>query len=287
MSDEDIERRLAAALRAEAERVTPAGDGLARIRARTERPVGLFSRFGRPAFAGAALALTLIGATVVGVNLTDDDPGTLIVDGARQPVITVPRTTPAPKINPTPEPTVAPDLGEGGQDFPVDTELTPVPSNAPQNTTLAPPVTPEEQRAMSDGGIPVDNGGNYMAIIAPLSGRTYDSPLTLAGRARVFEGAVTIDVSQNGRVLQTAYDMATAGAPEVGDWQATFVLAPGNYRIDAYALSPEDGTTRLASDSIWITIAAPPAPATPGGTPPPDTEPAATPTATAAPALRP
>ncbi|MGQ0626319.1 MAG: Gmad2 immunoglobulin-like domain-containing protein [Sporichthyaceae bacterium] len=278
MADEDIERRLAAALRAEAARVNPVGDGLTRIRARTEKSAGLFSRFGRPATAGAALALTLIGGTLVGVQLSDDESGTVLVEPARRPAISPP--TSAPNTVPSNEPTLDPGLGTGGQDFPVDTELTPVPSDAPQNTTLASPVTPEEQRSMSDGGIPVDDGGNYVAIIAPLSGRSYDSPLTLAGRARVFEAAVTIDVSQNGRVLQTAYAMATEGAPEIGDWQATFALAPGNYRIDAYSLSEADGVTRLASDSIWITIAAPGTPRSPS-TPLP--EPATTPATVATP----
>jgi hypothetical protein len=282
---EDLETVLARAMRAEADRVTPAGDGLAKIRARTEnrrRAFGWFSGpAARPLLAGGMLVFTLIAGTVIGLQVTDGGGESQVVDGPRDPVAVQPLITPEPKerVEPTPEAEVelGPEFGVGGGDFPI-TETTEAPADAQENLLL---VEPEQERNRSDGGIPVDDGGNYVAIEAPLSGRSYSSPLTLAGKARVFEASITIDISQNGKVLKRAYATATEGAPELGEWQATIELAPGNYRIDAYALSPEDGETKLASDSIWITILAPSG-AT-GPTPTPSPSPSASPESTATP----
>lgn len=277
---EDLDTILARAMRAEADRVMPAGDGLAKIRARTEGRRSVFGWFSspaaRPLLAGGMLVLTLVAGTMIGLQVTDGADQNDMVDGPRDPVAVQPLITPEPKamVEPTPEAEVEvdPELGVGGGDFPV-TETTAVPSDA---TARIAPVDPAEDANRSDGGIPVDDGGNYVAIEAPLSGRSYSSPLTLAGKARVFEAQITIDISQNGRVLQRAYATATEGAPELGEWQATIELAPGNYRIDAYALSPEDGETKLASDSIWITILAPSGETEP--TPTPSPSPSSTPT---------
>ncbi|MBA3745627.1 Gmad2 immunoglobulin-like domain-containing protein [Sporichthya sp.] len=274
---QDLQAILAAAMRAEADRVMPAGDGLAKIRARTEGRRGVFHWFSspsaRPAMAVGALVFTLVAGTLVGLQLTGgDDGGNDFADGARDPLLTQPFSSLEPLITPEPKIMVEPSLDttdygpSGGEEFDVDTETTAVPLDA--RTRIA-PVTEEEEASRNDGGIPEDDGGNYVAIQGPLSGRSYNSPLTIAGVARVFEAQVTIDISQNGKVLQRAYATATAGAPELGDWQATIELAPGNYRIDAYALSPEDGTTKLASDSIWITIKAPNSATQPTPTPSP------------------
>ncbi len=283
---EDLETILARALRAEADKVHPVGDGLTKIRARTEGRRSAFGWFtspaARPLLAGGTLVLTLVAGTMIGLQVTGGDNDTNIVEGPRDPVAVQPLITPEPKVmvEPTPFPEV--EGGVGGGDFEIDTAITPVPTGA---AALVAPVTEDEERSRNDGGIPQDDGGNYVAIRAPLSGRTYSSPLTLAGQARVFEANITIDISQNGKVLQRGYATATAGAPELGDWQATFELAPGNYRIDAYALSPEDGETRLASDSIWITIASPNTATQP--TPTPSPSPSATPSSTATPTSTP
>jgi hypothetical protein len=187
----------------------------------------------------------------------------------------------APRYNPEP----GPDIGPSGGDEPTPTaDIT----EAPTASTLLAPVTPDQEKRKSDDGIPVDDGqSTYVAIQGPLSGRSYSSPLTIAGVARVFEARVTIDVSQNGKVLKQTHAMASRGAPELGDWQVTIALDPGAYRIDAYALSEKDGTTRLASDSIWITIQAPEGATAPTPSPSPTSGPAAsaspTPASTAPP----
>lgn len=288
--DPELAAILSAAMRSEADRVVPVGDGLAKIRARTEGRASLLGWFTRPAAAGGIVAVALVAATVVGVQLADDGGGTdsVIADPKQDPVIQpFASTTVAAVIendqsdvartNPTPQPEIGPT---GGDDFPVNTELT---TPAPFAAKIA-PVTEEQERNRSDNGIPVDTGsGSYVSIEGPYSGGTYGSPLTLAGRARVYEGNVTIDISQNGTVLKQGHATATEAAPATGDWQATFELAPGNYRIDAYALSPKDGETKLFSDSIWITIRSNTSTPTPTGSARPSSTPSARPTSTSSP----
>jgi len=293
---DDFEARLAAAMRTEVDHVVPAGDGLAKIRARTQGGAGFLAWLTRPAIAGGVLVVALVAATLAGMQLAGDGhPDDVVVQPKPNPIATAPlvgATIPndqatAERYNPDPGPNLD-DQGVGGVEPEVTAEVTELPA-APL-LKLA-PVTQDQEQRKSDDGIPVDNGGNYVAITAPLSGRSYSSPLTLAGKARVFEANVTIDVSQNGTVLKQTHATATAGAPELGDWQVTIDLDPGAYRIDAYALSAKDGQTRLASDSIWITIKSPegatqptPAPTpSPSPTPDPATSPTPTPASTAPP----
>ena len=259
---EDLETVLARALRAEAERVMPVGDGLAKIRARTEGRslLGwLAGPFVRPVLAGGTLVLTLVAGSMLGRQLTAGSGPATLAEGSPSPVA-VRSFTPAPKtmVDPTPEPEVP--GGYGGVEPEVDTPTTAVPASRSAPVVALPPEVVQRQ---NDLGIPQDDGRHHVAILAPLSGGSYSSPLMLVGKARVYEGAVTIDISQNGTVLQRAYATATAAGPELGDWEATIALAPGNYRIDVYALSPEDGESRLASDSIWISIEPTAGPATP------------------------
>ena len=284
---DDLETILARALRAEAERVVPVGDGLSKIRARTEGRRSVFGWFSspaaRPLLAGGMLVFTLVAATAIGLQVTDGGKDSNVVERPGDPVAVQPLITAEPKemVEPTLEPEVelGPEFGVGGGDFPI-TATTEAPADAQKSLVL---VDPAEEANRSDGGIPVDDGGNYVAIEAPLSGRSYSSPLTLAGKARVFEANITVDISQNGKVLKRTYATATAGAPELGEWQVTIELAPGAYRIDAYALSPEDGETRLASDSIWITIRTPETATQPTPTPSPSASPSSTATPGATP----
>ncbi len=291
---EDLEARLRAALHAEAERVVPVGDGLAKIRARTEGRRARLSVAGfawlsspsaRPALAAGTLVLTLVAGTAIGLQLTGGGDGREIADGPRDPAVNQPLSAPliensqkeVERYNPDPGPDTG--LGTGGEEPEVTTEVT----EAPTDTLRIAPVTPGQEANQSDNGIPVDNGGNYVAITAPLSGRSYNSPLTIAGKARIFEASVTVDVSQNGKVLKRTHATATQGAPELGDWQVTLELVPGAYRIDAYSLSAEDGESKLASDSIWITIKSPNTATQPTPTPGPSSTPTPSPSSSPTP----
>jgi hypothetical protein len=102
--------------------------------------------------------------------------------------------------------------------------------------------------------VPKDTGGEYLAITSPASGVTVDRDLTVAGKARVFEAQFTVDVTQNGVVVQTAQVTASAGAPTMGTWSTVFHLAPGNYQIEAYELSAKGDGTKAASDTVWVTV---------------------------------
>lgn len=284
---EDLETILARAMRAEADRIMPAGDGLAKIRARTEGRRSVFSWFGspaaRPAMAVGALVFTLVAGTLIGLQVTGGgDGGTEIADGPSDPVIGQRFADSPLNTLMSPDPTPEEEIGDTGGELPTPNAVFTTP---PPDIAFTVPVTEDQERRKTDGGVPIDNGGNYVAIQSPFSGTTIDPVFTLAGIARVFEASITIDVSQNGKVLKRTYATATEGAPELGDWQTTMQLAPGAYRIDAYALSPQDGTTKLASDSIWITVRPPAATTAPASTssPRPSSSPTALPTSSAAP----
>lgn len=275
---DDLERRLAAAMRAEADRVMPAGDGLAKIGARTAgNRAGAFAWLRPQALLGGAAAVTVIILGVAATSqLTGGGGGTTVVERPPDPIVgasTQPFAVTPLNTQMSPDPTPEAPIGPaGGEDPTPNAEIT-VPKIA-----LPQPVTEDQEHNRSDGGIPVDDGvSNYVAIQSPFSGTTTKPVFTIAGLARVYEAQVTIDISQNGKVLKQAHAMATEGAPALGDWQVTVELAPGNYRIDAYALSPEDGIKRLATDSIWITVK--PDAATPSATPSATVSPSSTATA--------
>ena len=122
-------------------------------------------------------------------------------------------------------------------------------------TTTGPTARPSATaRPTAHRDLPVDTGGEYLAITAPASGATVDRDVTISGKARVFEAQFTVDVTQNGVVVHTAHVMASIGAPSMGVWSTVFHLAPGNYRIEAYELSPKGDNTKVAADTIWITV---------------------------------
>lgn len=83
-----------------------------------------------------------------------------------------------------------------------------------------------------------------------------NAPITVTGQASVFEGALTVRLEDaGGRVLATRPVQASAGGPERGDWSVTFdAQRPGSYRVVAYALSAEDGTTVIAQDAALFTV---------------------------------
>ncbi|MGQ0844252.1 MAG: Gmad2 immunoglobulin-like domain-containing protein [Sporichthyaceae bacterium] len=251
--DPQLERILREALASEAAKTTPAGDGLARIRARTSSRTGFAGLF-RPAVAGAALTFTLVAGTLIGINAKQDDTRTdiaqpaasgapAVVDEpvAEQPPVKQPANPPVllPPLN-TRKPTAVPTSGSE-----LSAKLAPA-------TGLA---TPEAQvECVPNTTVPTDDGGNYIAITSPGSGCPLRGPsITVAGTARVFEAALSIDVMQNGAVLQTANVMASEGAPGLGTWTTQFTLLPGDYRIEAYYESAMDGS-RMTMDTIWITV---------------------------------
>lgn len=96
--DEELEARLRAALRASADEVTPAGDGLARIRTRTARSHGR----GWMPWAVAAAAAAVVAGAGLGFVLGDRGPQRSSV---AQPATPLPSThqTPTTVTSPTPQ----------------------------------------------------------------------------------------------------------------------------------------------------------------------------------------
>lgn len=257
--DPELERLLRAALHAEAARATPAGDGLARIRDRTSSRAG-FGRMFRPALAGAALTFTLIAGTLIGIRMTEDGNRTELA----QPAVTgAPIVVNPPAVKP-PVATAPIPVGPAVLPAPVTTAApSPAATTGPRADVTAPPTglaTSTAARCVPNTTLPADDGGNYIAITSPGSGCPVTGPsFTVSGRARVFEAALTIDVMQNNVILHSANVSASQGAPELGTWSTMFALEPGSYRVEAYALSPADGS-RMVQDTIWISVATPSTP---------------------------
>jgi hypothetical protein len=105
-----------------------------------------------------------------------------------------------------------------------------------------------------DKSIPKDTGGEYLAITSPGSGADVSPDVVISGKARVFEAAFTVDVTQNGVLVQSQPVTASIGAPSMGVWSTVFHLAPGNYKVEAYELSAKGDGTKAATDTIWITV---------------------------------
>jgi hypothetical protein len=222
MNDE-LERRLRDALRARAERTPIAGDGLERIRTRTSR-----RRMGRvqPAIAVGALTALVVAGVATAVERDH---------GGRSDVV-----LPAGTAAPSPRATAHPTPGPAASSRPSCADMDP-------SLFISCPGFPSS-------ALPKDTGGEYLAITKPASGATVDRDLTVSGKARVFEAQFTVDVTQNGVVVQTAHVTASAGAPSLGTWSTVFHLTPGNYRIEAYELSAKGDGTKSATDTIWITV---------------------------------
>ncbi len=88
--------------------------------------------------------------------------------------------------------------------------------------------------------------GNII-VTQPRPGDTITSPVTVTGKARVFEAAASTRVlSSDGRELGITHFMASKGAPDFGDFSAkvSFQVPPGVTQgiVEVYTNSPKDGS---------------------------------------------
>lgn len=90
-------------------------------------------------------------------------------------------------------------------------------------------------------------------ITEPANGATVAQAVTFGGEASVFEATVSWRILMNGDVLQRGSAMASKGAPERGVWQASVVLSPGTYTIEAYEVSAKDGSPMYVDTKV-ITV---------------------------------
>jgi hypothetical protein len=139
---DDLGALLRDAMREEADRVSPAGDGLAKIRARVARRRDRFGWFLRPGVAAAALVAALLGGTGIGLLLARDDATIVGPTGTGNPAATAtasPSPSPAPSPSPTPSPTVSPSPDSPAAASP-DVRVPPAASPSGAATTFAAPV---------------------------------------------------------------------------------------------------------------------------------------------------
>jgi hypothetical protein len=274
--EDELETRLRRAMHTEADATRVSPDALVRIRGRVAPPKRsrTAGAWLRPAAAASGIAFTLVAGTLAGMKISGGEGGDTL---AEQPpsVLFNPAATsaaePGDAEQPAPKATRPPDYLPG--------------FNPARTATPAPGMggSPAIDAAMSElertHKIPEDTGGPYVAITAPDSGLTVGRTFELSGLARTHEANVVIEVSQNGRVVKRDFTTASIGAPEKGTWTKVLALAPGAYRIDAFEESMEGNGKRLASDTIWLTVADDPQGATKGDSenaepPPADDEPA-------------
>lgn len=256
----ELEGRLRRAMHSEADATSTSPDALVRIRARTAPKSRAAVGWLRPAAAASALAFTLVAGTLAGVKIAGSGGGA--EDNLAEPpsVIFNPAASGGPSSEGD-EPDGEAPAAARGPDY--------LPGFDPSRT-IAPSPGASAAAILGMGGdperthnVPEDTGGSYVGILGPDSGATVvGRTVELSGIARVFEANVVIEVSQNGSVVKRDFATASSGAPELGNWTKVLALEPGNYRIDAFEESMEGNGTRLASDTIWITVAAEPQGAT-------------------------
>ncbi len=90
-------------------------------------------------------------------------------------------------------------------------------------------------------------------ISYPANGATVATTFKFGGEASIFEANVSWRILMNGGVLKTGYSMADKGAPERGLWEASVMLQPGTYTIEAYEVSAKDGSATYV-DSKVVTV---------------------------------
>jgi hypothetical protein len=223
--NDDLEARLRDALRARAERTPIAGDGLERIRMRTgRRRMSLV----QPVIAAGALTALVVAGVATGVERDHGGHPDVVL-----PAVGATRTS-------TPVPTASP------------TATAPATPTATNPTACDP--GPAGCRSLGDSSVPKDTGGEYIAITSPGSGADVGRDVVISGKARVFEAQFTVDVTQNGAVVQRRHVTASIGAPSMGVWSTVFHLAPGKYKVEAYELSAKGDGSKAATDTIWITV---------------------------------
>lgn len=90
-------------------------------------------------------------------------------------------------------------------------------------------------------------------VAAPEPDQIISSPLTVKGNARIFEATVSYRLKDgNGNILAQGSTMASAGAPERGDFEAVLNFAPssaGKGQLEVFEVSMKDG-----SDQNVVTI---------------------------------
>jgi hypothetical protein len=84
-------------------------------------------------------------------------------------------------------------------------------------------------------------------ILTPADGRVARGG-TFGGEAGVFEGTVSWELVQGGKVVKSGFSQASVGAPGRGPWSAKADVPPGSYVLRAFESSAEDGRPTFVDD---------------------------------------
>jgi len=90
-------------------------------------------------------------------------------------------------------------------------------------------------------------------IISPQQGEQVPSDVKIHLAGIAFEATVTYDILREGKVVKHQVVTLDAGAPKQGEFSTTVRLDPGDYVIQAYAVSQKDGG-RQHQDSHTFTV---------------------------------
>lgn len=120
----------------------------------------------------------------------------------------------------------------------------PTPSASASSTPDASPEpTPEPTSSATSepgAGAPAVNGPN--TITSPLAGEEVTSPVTARGEGTAFEATLLYAVVAEGTADVVAEGFTTAGANgEVGPWEITLDLAPGDYTLRVWEPDMSEG----------------------------------------------
>lgn len=86
---------------------------------------------------------------------------------------------------------------------------------------------------------------NPVQISIPGEGAELSNPVNVFGQACVFEANVSWKLSKEGEVIEEGSVLADQACPERSDWRLVFEnLEPGDYFLEAYEVSAEDGSIR-------------------------------------------
>jgi hypothetical protein len=90
-------------------------------------------------------------------------------------------------------------------------------------------------------------------IISPVDGATVGRRVTLRGDASVFEATVSIEVMRGGTMVRSTFATASTGAPGRGTWSSVVTLPAGQYELNAFESSAQDGSVQNL-DTKRITV---------------------------------
>lgn len=180
----------------------------------------------------------------------------LLLAACQAPAPTPPEAAAAPT---PPSPTRA---AAAATPTPAPATATPAPTPAATHVPPSPAQTPTREP--------------NILVSAPIRGQVIQSPVHVAGRARVFEAAVSFELVADGHTLGQGHTTASVGAPEWGTFAADLAFTPPATATTAlvrvFSISMKDGSIQ---DLVEVPVRIQPPPTASVTVAPAPTKPAA------------